>query len=86
MRTNLLVCATVSLGLTAAPVIPGGDAGKAATPDRLAQLIRQLGDKQFAKREAASKELEALGAAALPALRQQPLPPRTRKRAAGPKR
>ena len=70
MRTHLLLCATVSLGLAAAPVIPGGDAGKTATPDRLASLIRQLGHAKFVQREAASKELEALGAAALPALRQ----------------
>src|SRR5262249_6610035 len=35
-----------------------------------AALVRQLGDGKFAKREAAGKALEALGAPALPALRE----------------
>jgi uncharacterized protein (TIGR03067 family) len=37
--------------------------------DRVARLIKQLGHEEFAKREAASKELDAIGAPALDALR-----------------
>jgi hypothetical protein len=47
-----------------------GDSGKEPGPDRIAQLVRQLGDEKFARRKAAGKELEAAGARALPALRQ----------------
>jgi RNA polymerase sigma factor (sigma-70 family) len=39
-------------------------------PQRVAALIRQLGDDAFAKREAASKELEAIGVPALAALKK----------------
>jgi len=38
--------------------------------DRLARLIRQLGDRSYARREAASRELDALGEPALDALRK----------------
>src|SRR5262245_46428223 len=38
--------------------------------DRVARLIRQLGDDEFARREAASKELDAIGEPALDALRK----------------
>ena len=38
--------------------------------DRVARLIRQLGHDDFAKREAASKELDAIGEPALDALRK----------------
>jgi RNA polymerase sigma factor (sigma-70 family) len=41
---------------------------QAPSPERIAALIRQLGDDAFAKREAASKELEAIGVPALAAL------------------
>ena len=37
--------------------------------DRIALLIKQLGENAFAKRDAATKELEAIGEKALPALR-----------------
>jgi hypothetical protein len=47
-----------------------GDAAQEANQDRLTNLVRQLGHAKFATREAASKELESLGAAALPALRE----------------
>jgi WD40 repeat protein len=39
-------------------------------PERVATLIRQLGDGAFAKREAASKDLEAIGVPALAALKK----------------
>jgi hypothetical protein len=41
--------------------------------ERIAALVRQLGDNKFAKREVAHKELETLGEAALEALRQAAL-------------
>jgi uncharacterized protein (TIGR03067 family) len=44
--------------------------GEAAQRDRIAALIRQLGDKEFARREEASKELDAIGEPALDALRK----------------
>jgi hypothetical protein len=46
----------------------GGEAREAAE-GRIAVLIGQLGDGKFARREAAGRELEALGEGALPALR-----------------
>jgi hypothetical protein len=47
-----------------------GDRPDESTADRVARLVKQLGDEDFAKREAASKELNALGAPALAALRK----------------
>jgi tRNA A-37 threonylcarbamoyl transferase component Bud32 len=47
-----------------------GDPEEEPSADRLTSLIRQLGDRKFAKREEASKELEALGMDALPPLRK----------------
>jgi RNA polymerase sigma factor (sigma-70 family) len=44
-------------------------AGKQASPDSVGDLIKQLGDGSFTKRELASKKLEALGDKALDALR-----------------
>jgi RNA polymerase sigma factor (sigma-70 family) len=41
---------------------------QAPDPGRIAALVRQLGDDAFAKREAASKELQAIGVPALAAL------------------
>jgi uncharacterized protein (TIGR03067 family) len=46
-----------------------GDAKKTET-ERIARLIKQLGDGAFAKREAASKELSAIGEPGLAALRK----------------
>jgi hypothetical protein len=48
---------------------PRDDAEK-AKPERVAALIRELGDDAFAKREAASKALEAIGRPALFALHE----------------
>jgi hypothetical protein len=45
-----------------------GDTGQET--DRIAQLIKQLGDNKFARRQTANKELEALGQQTLPALRK----------------
>jgi uncharacterized protein (TIGR03067 family) len=62
----------VALGLACAGGVAtsSAGAGKEAKADRVANLIRQLGDDEFEKREAASKELEAIGAPALDALRK----------------
>jgi uncharacterized protein (TIGR03067 family) len=46
------------------------DAGKETAAARVARLVAQLGADRFAQREAASKELEAVGEPALPALRK----------------
>jgi hypothetical protein len=70
MRSGALVCAVVALALVAGVGSPRGDSGKAAKPDRVAALTKQLGDDAFAKREAASKELEDIGEPALAALRK----------------
>jgi uncharacterized protein (TIGR03067 family) len=47
-----------------------GDPAKQGEQDRIARLIKQLGDDRFATREAASRELVAIGKPALPALRR----------------
>ena len=44
--------------------------GKEANREHIADLIRQLGQAEFAKRQAASKELEAIGEPALESLRK----------------
>ncbi len=65
MRVSLVA----ALGL-AVPVFLPEPAAPAAKPERVAALIKQLGDKAFAKREAARKELEDIGEPALAALRK----------------
>ncbi len=60
------------LGLVLLAVL-GGQSGQPQgepTADRVARLVKQLGHKEYAKREAASKDLDALGEPALPALRK----------------
>jgi hypothetical protein len=63
MRASACVCLVVgvSLALGAGPPRRGG---------RIAELVKQLGDDEFVKREAASKALEGIGEPALPALRK----------------
>jgi hypothetical protein len=70
MRAGAFVCAVVALAVVAGVGSVRGNSGKAATPDRIAALIKRLGDDAFAKREAASKELEDIGEPALAALRK----------------
>src|SRR5262249_27588708 len=69
MRAGRFVC-VVALALVAGVGSLRGDSGEAAKSDRVAALIKQLGDDAFAKREAASKELEDIGEPALVALRR----------------
>src|ERR1043166_2910287 len=47
-----------------------GDQPKERMADRVARLVKQLGHENFAKREAASKELDAIGEPTLNALRK----------------
>jgi uncharacterized protein (TIGR03067 family) len=70
MRIFVIVGAMVGLILAAQAGALRGDVGKETEADKIARLIRQLGDDEFAKREAASKELKAIGVAALVALRK----------------
>jgi hypothetical protein len=70
MRTCTFVCTAVGALLAAAADNLRGGPGKETEPDRVRRLIEQLGDTRFAKREAASKELSAIGEPALPALRK----------------
>lgn len=58
----------VLAGLLLSPAMRAGPAEEAQAK-RIARLIRQLGDDEFARREAATRELAALGKPALRALR-----------------
>ncbi|HKB05421.1 MAG TPA: TIGR03067 domain-containing protein [Gemmataceae bacterium] len=57
---------TLSSGADSTRAGPQGDAQR----DRVAALVRQLGHKEYAKREAASKELATFGEPALAALKK----------------
>jgi uncharacterized protein (TIGR03067 family) len=60
----------VAIVFLAVPAGIIGDPPSEPVADRVARLIEQLGHDQFAKREAASKELDAIGEPALDALRK----------------
>jgi WD40 repeat protein len=70
MRTRAVLGAalalTVALALGPSRAGPEGE----ASAERIDALIKQLGDRRFARREAASKELEGLGRPAFRALRR----------------
>ena len=70
MRAGTFVCVVVALALVAGDGSLRVHSGEVATSDRVAALIKQLGDHAYAKREAASKELADIGEPALPALRK----------------
>jgi uncharacterized protein (TIGR03067 family) len=70
MRAHLVVGAVVGVILAAHAGTLRGGPGKETKTARIARLIEQLGDNAFARREAASKELEAIGVPALAALRK----------------
>jgi RNA polymerase sigma factor (sigma-70 family) len=75
----LVVLTCVGGGIVAGkPIVAGqqptstakqDDPGKETDAEKVARLIKQLGDDAFAKREAASKELETIGTPALAAVR-----------------
>ena len=69
VRVYLVVGAVVGVILAAQAGTLRADPDKETGADRIDRLIKQLGDKAFAKREAATKELEAIGVATLAALR-----------------
>src|SRR5205085_11318439 len=69
-RAGALSLLALSLTFAAGPESGLPDPGEGARRDRIAALVRQLGDKEFAKREAASKELDGIGEPALDALRK----------------
>lgn len=62
--------AFMSLIIVAGIGILHDDPGNEPLADRIARLIKQLGHAEFAKREAANKELDAIGEPALDALRK----------------
>jgi hypothetical protein len=64
MRLHTLIAAVVLAGGGWLHAGPADDA-----TDRAARLVKQLGHKEFERREAASRELDAIGEPALPALR-----------------
>jgi hypothetical protein len=70
MRAGTFGCAVLALALVAGVGSLRGNSSRAAKVDRVAALIKRLGDSEFARREAASKELEDLGEPAIAALRQ----------------
>src|SRR5438552_8800625 len=77
--------ATVAFSLGGMTTLAGpGDAPPGASAERLPALIAGLGSGHFREREAASRELDALGEVALDALRQavHSADPETRRRAA----
>jgi len=70
MRVHAFVGAMIVAILAAEAGNLSADPGKETETDRIARLIKQLGDNAFAKREAASKAIETIGEPALAALRK----------------
>ena len=61
MRPCLLASLLAGLILCAAVPVPAGDLPKKPDRERIAALLVQLGDRKFARREAATKALAAIG-------------------------
>src|SRR3954468_24587439 len=70
MRTPAIISTVVGMVLSGKFEILRADPGTQTQGERIARLIGQLGDLNFAKREAASKELDPIGEPALGALRK----------------
>jgi hypothetical protein len=70
MRTGVLAGAVACLAFALGGEQLQGGSGAKAQQERIAGLIKQLRDNQYARREAASRELAGIGEPALPALRQ----------------
>ncbi len=70
MRWPVLVGAGIGILLAAQDGAPRGDLGKETEAETIARLIKQLGDRTFAKREAATRRLKEIGEPALESLRK----------------
>lgn len=71
MRTIQFCCTWLILvALAAVTGILHGEPAKEADAARVAELVRQLGDGKFVRRQAAGKELQAIGERALPSIRE----------------
>src|SRR5437899_6627299 len=71
MPMRRLIRPAVFLGIGIAPLLWAAAPEKTSSRSPpIASLIEQLGDKDFQRREAASRALAALGAEALPALQK----------------
>lgn len=70
MRPCVLLAAVLAALAAATLWFPQPTPRKDDKPDRVAELIHQLGHARFARREAAIKELTTVGEPALPALRK----------------
>ena len=70
MRVYAFMAAVVVILLTAEAGNLRAYPGKETEAERIARLIKQLGDDSFEKREVASRELDAIGEPAVAALRK----------------
>jgi hypothetical protein len=70
MRAFMLLNVAIGLGFVAGFGSSAPAFAHQSKTHRIASLIQQLGDAEFSKREAASKELDTIGTAALEALRK----------------
>ena len=70
MRTYVVVSAMLGMMLATQADTSWREPGKETVNEKVARLIKQLGDNEFDKRETASKELEAVGVPALEALQK----------------
>jgi uncharacterized protein (TIGR03067 family) len=70
MRACLFLHVVVAILLVVQAAALGADSGKKEQAEKIARLIQQLGDDDFEKREAASKELDSIGETAISALRK----------------
>jgi hypothetical protein len=68
MPKRTLPCVAIALAFAPGAAFAGAGPKEDAQRDRVAPLVRQLGDRSFAKREAASRELAAIGEPARAAL------------------
>jgi hypothetical protein len=67
MRNLTLLCAAACLGVAAIGLM-GDDKVKDPEAEKIAELVKLLGDDSFAAREKATRELEKLGEKAVPAV------------------
>jgi uncharacterized protein (TIGR03067 family) len=70
VRPGSILQVVVGLGFVVGAEAAHAEPGQGTNRQRIAALIRQLGDDDFEKREAASEELDAIGEPALDALRK----------------